>query len=53
MYMKSKAILRPGKIIPIIGTKIDGKYDAVIILMILFILIYYCLILINFALCYR
>ncbi len=29
MYMKSKAILIPGNNIPTIGTKIEGKYDAV------------------------
>ena len=30
MYTKSSAMLRPGKIIPVIGTSMDGKYDAVI-----------------------
>lgn len=29
--MKAKAIAKPGKIKPIIGTRIDGKYAAVII----------------------
>ena len=28
--MKSRAMLMPGKIMPTIGTNIDGKYDAVI-----------------------
>lgn len=32
MYKKSNAILNPGNRIPVSGTKIDGKYDAVIIL---------------------
>lgn len=30
MYRKSSAIVIPGKTIPTSGTKIDGKYDAVI-----------------------
>lgn len=30
--MKAKAIVNPGKIKPIKGTKIEGKYAAVIIL---------------------
>ena len=29
MYIKSNAMLKPGKIIPTIGTSMDGKYDAV------------------------
>lgn len=29
IYMKSNAIVIPGNSIPTIGTKIDGKYDAV------------------------
>ena len=31
MYIKSNAILMPGKSIPTRGVKIDGKYDDVII----------------------
>jgi len=30
IYKNSKAIVKPGKIIPTNGTKIDGKYDDVI-----------------------
>jgi hypothetical protein len=29
--MKKSAIAKPGKIIPASGTKIEGKYEAVII----------------------
>lgn len=32
MYINNNAILKPGKIIPVSGTKIDGKYDAVIMI---------------------
>lgn len=32
IYKNSNAIVKPGKIIPTKGTKIDGKYDAVIYL---------------------
>lgn len=31
MYKNSKAMPKPGNRIPVIGTNIDGKYDAVII----------------------
>lgn len=31
IYINNKAMLKPGKTIPVKGTKIDGKYDAVII----------------------
>ena len=31
MYKNSSAIARPGNRIPTSGTKIDGKYDAVIL----------------------
>jgi hypothetical protein len=31
MYINNNAIAIAGKIIPIKGTRIDGKYDAVII----------------------
>lgn len=30
IYKNSKAILNPGNTMPIMGTNIDGKYDAVI-----------------------
>lgn len=32
IYKNSNAILTAGKIIPVKGTKIDGRYDAVIYL---------------------
>jgi len=32
IYRNNNAIVKPGKIIPTSGTKIDGKYDAVILL---------------------
>ena len=51
MYINSRAMLMPGKTIPTIGTNIDGKYDAVMLISFnyeyKFILFYYLLILIK------
>lgn len=32
IYINKRAIDSPGKIIPTSGTRIDGKYDAVIVI---------------------